>query len=120
MRAICSTRAGSLSFRSTLTPAGARRLSVSPRSTDDKSAPSSSSSPPTPPTTREYKAWGVKVVESTDSFPAGPEAEKDFWEGEKFQVGRERPMHEAACEHCMSACRMGDCDNSGIPKGMAC
>ena len=37
---------------------------------------------------REFKAWGVRVIESNESL-TGPEEEKDFWEGEQFQVGEE-------------------------------
>ncbi|GAX85980.1 hypothetical protein CEUSTIGMA_g13396.t1 [Chlamydomonas eustigma] len=57
-------------------------------STDQSSEVSSSGATNTSenagPIVREYKAWGVKVVESTEPFPAGPEEEKDFWESDNY------------------------------------
>jgi hypothetical protein len=59
-------------------------------STDQSSEASSSATSNTPEKTeatiREYKAWGVKVLESSEPFPAGPEEEKDFWESDNYNV----------------------------------
>jgi hypothetical protein len=49
------------------------------------------SSSPSNPGVREYKAWGVKVIESNDNI-VGPEIESDIWEGEQFTVRAEAWM----------------------------
>jgi hypothetical protein len=40
-------------------------------------------STPASPVTREFTAFGSKVVETNMPFK-GPEDEKDFWEGDQF------------------------------------
>ncbi len=42
-------------------------------------------SDPGPRITREWTSLGSKVIESNQGFD-GPENQKDFWEGENFEV----------------------------------
>lgn len=46
---------------------------------------------------REFNRWGVKVLES-DSNITGPEAQKDMFEGEAWEVSSaRRPLPRAVC-----------------------
>lgn len=54
---------------------------------------------PSEPVTREFTALGSKVVESNVAFK-GPEDEKDFWEGDKFDG-------EECLWHVASGCQAG-------------
>ena len=42
---------------------------------------------------REFKSLGSKVIETNQPLP-GPEDEKDFWEGEKFDVSDQTGCHQ--------------------------
>jgi hypothetical protein len=50
-----------------------------------------------PGVVREYKAYGLRVIETNDNF-RGPEDEADFWESEDFTVGMHAGLHGAMCQ----------------------
>jgi hypothetical protein len=45
---------------------------------------------------REFKSLGSKVIETNQPL-AGPENEKDFWEGEQFDVSYEMLAFCSTC-----------------------